>query len=280
MGINASDDLEHMLIASRVHCISKVSRRHHPPPPPAATRRTHTTSALRLQIELYFLQDPSQLRQPLNLRNEAAAVSLLLARLADSGGEGSGTRQRLLASLNEYTLRTLWPHLAAGSSSSKSTSGALPADPGVPAPPGSAAAGFEAWALEHGVQAAISIASFRGGLRGCAATRDVQPGEALLSIPKSVLIYEDSVRQTDLVRAVCGACSSNAAEPAAQSSAPFPPTNAVVALVPPQGRMLMAIPGLTIDNLLIIFTMVDRQASTDCRLLLFATLEPCCSRLS
>ena len=64
-----------------------------------ASRHTHTTCAAAAaaaaaatphvgpgdpaeacppQIELYFLQDASELRQPLNLRNEAAAVSLLL----------------------------------------------------------------------------------------------------------------------------------------------------------------------------------------------------------
>ena len=75
----------------------------------------------------------------------------------------------------------------------------VPAPPrGVPAPPGSPAADFEAWAREQGVASAITIASF-GALRGCAAARDVQPGEPLLSIPSDVLIYEDSVRQTDLV---------------------------------------------------------------------------------
>ncbi len=52
-------------------------------------------------------------------------------------------------------------------------------------------------------QAGITIASF-GALRGCAATRDIRPGEKALSIPQSVLIYEDTVRQTDLVRREVG----------------------------------------------------------------------------
>ena len=148
----------------------------------------------------------------------------------------SGEQQRLLASLLEYG-QTLWPELAsgdvalsslsaadghagsspgsdAGGNSSGSDTGnnhGLPGRPtqaaaapaaepprGVPAPPGSPAADFEAWAWEQGVASAITIASF-GALRGCAAARDVQPGEPLLSIPSDVLIYEDSVRQTDLV---------------------------------------------------------------------------------
>lgn len=47
----------------------------------------------------------------------------------------------------------------------------------------------------------IRIASF-GALRGCAATREILPGENLLSIPQEVLIYETSVRKTDLVGCV------------------------------------------------------------------------------
>ena len=35
---------------------------------------------------------------------------------------------------------------------------------------------------------------------GCAAARALRPGDKALSIPESVLIYEDTVRQTDLVR--------------------------------------------------------------------------------
>lgn len=87
--------------------------------------------------------------------------------------------------------------------SSAAAEGAEPqaAPRGVPAPPGSPAADFEAWARERGVGAAITIASF-GALRGCAASRAVAPGEPLLSIPADVLIYEDSVRGTDLVSAV------------------------------------------------------------------------------
>lgn len=69
------------------------------------------------------------------------------------------------------------------------------------------------WAAEQGVDSTIRIASF-GTLRGCAATREILPGENLLSIPQEVLIYETSVRKTDLVgfmffeyfdrRALCG----------------------------------------------------------------------------
>jgi hypothetical protein len=113
----------------------------------------------------------------------------------------------LLSSLVAYS-QTLWPDLASGDLAASSSGGSgsggskQQQEPprGLPAPPGSAAADFEAWAGEQGVAAAISIASF-GAMRGCAATRDVAPGERLLSIPAEVLIYEDTVLQTDLVRA-------------------------------------------------------------------------------
>jgi hypothetical protein len=158
------------------------------------------------QSELYFLQDVSQLRSPLNLRNEAAAVSLLLGHLSEAGKNcGDGPRAALLAALAEHA-RTLWPELAhgdvtlssitgSGGDSSGDSSSALQ---GRPAPPGSAAADFEAWAAEQGVSAGIRIASF-GGLRGCAAARDLAAGDLLLSLPEEVLIWEGTVRQTDLV---------------------------------------------------------------------------------
>ena len=43
-------------------------------------------------MELYFLQDALELAAPLNLRNEAAAVSLLLTQFAAAGATGSVAR--------------------------------------------------------------------------------------------------------------------------------------------------------------------------------------------
>ncbi|KAL4860156.1 Histone-lysine N-methyltransferase setd3 [Chlorella vulgaris] len=193
--------IEDLLTSARVHCISK--------------------------IELYFLQDASQLRQPLNLRNEAAAVSLLLGFFAehhsDEGGIDAQAQQALLAELLRHG-RTLWPELASGNvtASGSSSSSSAATVRGEPVPADSPAGEFEAWAVQQGVAAGIQIASF-DGLRGCAASRNVAPGDLLLSVPSDVLIYQDSVMATDL------------------------------------GRMLHAIPNLTVDNLLIIFTMIDRH---------------------
>jgi len=80
---------------------------------------------------------------------------------------------------------------------------------------------FHTWAAEQNIQSKIEIANF-GDLRGCAATQTILPGENILSIPKEALIYDETVLQTDL------------------------------------GRMLSNIPNLSIDNLLIIFTLCDR----------------------
>ena len=49
---------------------------------------------LALQIELYFLQSAADLLRPLNVRNEAAAVSLLLQRLPATGS-GAHLRYKL-----------------------------------------------------------------------------------------------------------------------------------------------------------------------------------------
>lgn len=61
------------------------------------------------------------------------------------------------------------------------------------------------WAGGKGVKAAIRLAAF-GELRGCAAARDLCPGDLILSIPESALVYEDTVKKTDLVcwAGVCG----------------------------------------------------------------------------
>ena len=199
---------------------------------------------------------------------------------AEEGSREGAAATGMLSSLVAYS-QTLWPDLASGDLTVGSSGGGSGGSAhqqqqeplrGQPAPPGSTAADFEAWAGEQGVAAAISIASF-GGMRGCAATRDVAPGERLLSIPAEVLIYEDTVLQTDLVRGAGGfesiewlgfgrlhglVCRQAAATVAMQCRRL--PVNLCAAPGVLQGRMLHAIPGLTIDNLLIIWTMVDRSA--------------------
>lgn len=84
-----------------------------------------------LQEESYFLQSPDELRRPLNLRNEAAAVSLLLARLPPAA---AALRRRLLAHGEG-----LWPEFSSGD---VALSGREPPPAEYP-PPDSADAAFE-----------------------------------------------------------------------------------------------------------------------------------------
>jgi len=143
-------------------------------------------------------------------------VSWLLQQIASCSEDRTAELEQLQASLIDHC-KPLWPEFANGDTVITGQKPPQAEFPGDDSP----AAEFHAWAAQYGVCSAIQIASF-GGLRGCAAVRDISPGDLILSIPQSALIYDDTVKQTDL------------------------------------GRMLMALPGLSMDNLLIIFTMCDR----------------------
>ena len=81
---------------------------------------------------------------------------------------------------------------------------------------------FLSWSKRKKIMAdKLTLAEF-DGIRGCMAKENVGVGDDILAIPQEVLIYEETVLKTDL------------------------------------GKMLSVIPGLGMDNLLIIFTMIDR----------------------
>lgn len=207
-GGSATDLVRRLLVAARLHCLSAD--------------------------EAYFLgSTPAlEIQKPLGQRNEAAAVSLLLQNLGNAleDENSSAVRSKLL----EYCCRTLndtispqgdrmfpdvWttdaPGDARGDDSQQSQSGGeAPGQPSHEA--------FHAWAKTRGIHTLIQLDYFEG-LRGCRAVREVEVGEMILSIPRKVLIYSETVCQTDL------------------------------------GRMLSKIPNLSMDNLLIIFTMIDRH---------------------
>ena len=175
---------------------------------------------------MYFLQSPEDLRQPLNHRNEAAAVSLLLQRLANEdlpNPHDTLSIESLKARLSEHC-ESLWPLFRSdaasiGSLNNEETTNSTP--PATFPGPDSTASAFHDWAETNKIKSGVKIASF-GGLRGVAAVENISPGEPVLSIPKESLIYDETVKETDL------------------------------------GKMLSAIPDLSIDNLLIIFTLCDR----------------------
>lgn len=153
----------------------------------------------------------------MNHRNEAAAVSLLLQRLEDIS-EFSDAESVINSTQLSKHCESLWPDFLEGdnalTSGQKFTC--------IPAPIGSTEDNFQKWCVgQQKFHSAIQIATF-DGLRGCSAIRDIAAGDLILSIPRAALIYEDTVKNTDL------------------------------------GRMLAAVPGLTVDNLLIIYTMIDR----------------------
>lgn len=182
---------EEMLVAARIFCLSND--------------------------ELYFLDDPHQLRRPLNHRNEAAALSLIQQRLSRGGERDSS----VLKQLEEYCER-LWAdfhHEDAGLSSLDGRDVA-----GVAVGANESMTSFLSWAREAGIVSSnLAVGTFPPhGIRGCYSERDILPGEDILSIPRAALIYDETVLGTDL------------------------------------GRMLSVIPGLGMDNLLVIFTMIDR----------------------
>lgn len=172
------------------------------------------------------MQSSEDLRQPLNHRNEAAAVSLLLQRLATDTPNGTTDSSDLsitsLRSRLSDHCESLWPLFRsdtdeAAPNTAEQSIDLNPAFPG----PGTSADAFHSWAEANNIKSRIKIASY-GGLRGCAAVENIAPGQPVLSIPRETLIFDETVKETDL------------------------------------GKMLSAIPDLSIDNLLIIFTLCDR----------------------
>lgn len=192
---------------------------------------------LELQDEMYFLESFDELQRPLNHRNEAAAISLLLQRLQEMGevGKKDGDSESSICMKRFDILKKdlrqhcedLWPLFAIGDGV---VAGAVPQETDIPISgdpeKGTASSDFEIWAnTKADIKSKITIEKF-GDLRGCAAKADIDPGELILSICRTSLIFDETIAATDL------------------------------------GKMLYAIPGLSSDNILIIFTMIDRHEET------------------
>lgn len=160
------------------------------------------------KTEQYFLSPDVDFNRPLNFRNEAASISLVLRDI---------DQQDVRSILRAYS-QSLWPEFETAH-----TTTAPPAS--YPLPATSPACVFQKWAKDNSIESQISIAIFSNSLRGCAALQDIQPGDNILSIPKDALIYEETVRETDV------------------------------------GQMLRAIAEriqLDVENQMIVFTMIDR----------------------
>ena len=197
-----------------------------PPPPPLPP-----LCETKKQDELYFLQSTQDLVHPLNHRNEAAAVSLVVQKIIDNDDNhnnnnddnDSNNHKNNITSLTSTLsahCESLWPlfrhDTTARHSHTPTHSARIDTSP--------TATSFHEWSQKAGIQSSIQLAFFdpTAHLRGGAATQDIPPGHPILSIPRTALIYDETVRETDL------------------------------------GRMLAVLPGLSTDNLLIVFTLCDR----------------------
>ncbi|WPT18035.1 Actin-histidine N-methyltransferase [Picochlorum sp. SENEW3] len=185
--------------------------------------------------EVYFLESASELRRPLNHRNEAAALSLIQHCIHSSMGEDAEREHGLLALLeyvNGLCAESVWNELNTGELNSfgnrdivsciHASSSEMEGDSST-APRQASREAFLAWALkDNRIESRVIPAECEGGIQGCVAMDDIHIGEDVLKIPVDVLLYDETVLKTDV------------------------------------GAMLSVIPDVSIDNILIIFTMIDR----------------------
>ncbi len=204
--------------------------------------RTRVLQAARVfcltKDEMYFLESVSELQRPLNHRNEAAALSLIQHSIHSSMGGGEG-QERGLRALLEYVngvcADSVWNELNTGDlnsfgnrdilacmhASSSENEGDSATD--MVAKRQASRDAFLSWALkDNTILSRVIPAECKGGIQGCVAGDDIHVGEDVLTIPVDVLLYDETVLKTDV------------------------------------GAMLSVIPDVSIDNILIIFTMIDR----------------------
>jgi len=216
----APHTLESKLVAARIYCLSNeelsvlISTGVRPR---SLTRSLSLSHSLTLSLSRctlhsfarYFLDDPEDLKRPLNHRNEAAALSLIQQRVPG--------QSELQSQLHEH-IENLWPQFHHEDAGLDDREGAGRRETGE------TTASFHRWAAEVAIKSSdLVVGTFPPlGIRGCFSERDILRGEDILSIPRRALVFDETVLETDL------------------------------------GKMLSVIPGLGMDNLLIVFTMIDR----------------------
>lgn len=116
--------------------------------------------------ELYFLDKAEDLREPLNHRNEAAALSLIQQRLAGLEGDES-----ILKQLHEYC-ENLWPQFHHEDLGLDDREGVGTREAGEKT------TSFLSWAKGAGIVSSdLTVGTFPPlGIRGCYSERDIQPG--------------------------------------------------------------------------------------------------------
>lgn len=142
--------------------------------------------------EAYWVESSADFIEPINPRNEAAALSLLLANRQQVCAPKDAPRQEALLVLSEG-YDALCP-----SSLSHSPSSTLERfSDDTPE------ARLQSWATQQGVRSCVSAATFGGGLRGAVADDDIQAGDCVMSVPASMLINYQTARESDFGKALC-----------------------------------------------------------------------------
>lgn len=210
--------------------------------------------------ELQQLLSPEDIQRPLNPRNEAAALALLLSNAQSVCGASTDRQQQLQALLAAYPSNLL----ADNSQQQQSQETEKPVAP-ASFPAESPEQLLYMWALEQGAVSQLTPALFpasaptatsssNGGgcaanssssstsaspvLRGCAAAADLPAGSVVMQVPLQLLITYQTAAESDF------------------------------------GRALSRLPGLDPETLAVLWTMVDRHEPESPHAPFWAALPP------
>ncbi|GMH42506.1 hypothetical protein BSKO_10425 [Bryopsis sp. KO-2023] len=152
-----------------------------------AQRLVRARAACLNDMEVYFLDDPCTLRAPLNPRNEAASLSILLEDQAKKSTEGEGISEEVMECLHNYEQMIDSSTAICGVKSFGKDS---------------AEGELRKWCLDKGASMSLCPATFTsssGGLvRGLMAENDLEPGECVISIKEDMLISTQTATTSDL----------------------------------------------------------------------------------
>ncbi|DBA78746.1 TPA: hypothetical protein ACH3X1_008655 [Trebouxia sp. C0004] len=129
--------------------------------------------------ELYFLQPDDDFLTPVNPRNEAAALSLVFDQLNKEPGQHAGFEHWIKQRCADYAAGSDAADIAAADNAS------LPSE-------------FCRWAQQSNVQTHLQPGVFSSNARGLAACKDLDPGSMAIRVPDTLLITEDTAKQSDL----------------------------------------------------------------------------------
>ncbi len=116
---------------------------------------------------------------------------------------------------------------------------------------------WRSWAQHRGIVAAVAPADF-GGLRGAAATQDLQPFDAAVSVPEACLITADTALGSDIVRHLSGCTWLTPPQQGAWECRLLPTMRLAGCLGACQGKALSSL-GLHRELIMLLHTMIDRH---------------------